>query len=400
MIIIDFWDSIIYKYTNIADRRLFMDEYDEKQEDIQDASMDTNLTTDPLSTIDEPELKPTSKKVTYINFALILVIFIGLFIYMLKVDGIDNMIQVLTQVDYHWVLAGIGCLLILWLCDSICLHIPLKKLYPNQKFTTSIKVTMIGQLFNNITPFSSGGQPMQAYELTKTGKRASDSMSVLAMKFIITQIALVVFTLVVMLFQFDFFASLFKDYLWVAILGFAANIVLIVAVILAGIYPKIIIWITTPILHLLGKFKLLKHPSDTIEKLNASISNFNRQFKFMHSQKTIVLKVFIWASIQSFAYYSITYMVYRAFGNQGINFWQIVPAQAFLLMIMTIMPTPGAGVGAEGGFLLIFNSIFKTGTIHMAILFWRMYTFYLPIIIGTLFLIPSHKKTIQKNIRN
>ena len=377
-----------------------MDEYDEKQEDIQDASMDTNLTTDPLSTIDEPELKPTSKKVTYINFALILVIFIGLFIYMLKVDGIDNMIQVLTQVDYHWVLAGIGCLLILWLCDSICLHIPLKKLYPNQKFTTSIKVTMIGQLFNNITPFSSGGQPMQAYELTKTGKRASDSMSVLAMKFIITQIALVVFTLVVMLFQFDFFASLFKDYLWVAILGFAANIVLIVAVILAGIYPKIIIWITTPILHLLGKFKLLKHPSDTIEKLNASISNFNRQFKFMHSQKTIVLKVFIWASIQSFAYYSITYMVYRAFGNQGINFWQIVPAQAFLLMIMTIMPTPGAGVGAEGGFLLIFNSIFKTGTIHMAILFWRMYTFYLPIIIGTLFLIPSHKKTIQKNIRN
>ncbi|MFR2533768.1 MAG: lysylphosphatidylglycerol synthase transmembrane domain-containing protein [Clostridia bacterium] len=377
-----------------------MDEYDEKQEDIQDASMDTNLTTDPLSTIDEPELKPTSKKVTYINFALILVIFIGLFIYMLKVDGIDNMIQVLTQVDYHWVLAGVGCLLILWLCDSICLHIPLKKLYPNQKFTTSIKVTMIGQLFNNITPFSSGGQPMQAYELTKTGKRASDSMSVLAMKFIITQIALVVFTLVVMLFQFDFFASLFKDYLWVAILGFAANIVLIVAVILAGIYPKIIIWITTPILHLLGKFKLLKHPADTIEKLNASISNFNKQFKFMHSQKTIVLKVFIWASIQSFAYYSITYMVYRAFGNQGINFWQIVPAQAFLLMIMTIMPTPGAGVGAEGGFLLIFNSIFKTGTIHMAILFWRMYTFYLPIIIGTLFLIPSHKKTIQKNIRN
>jgi uncharacterized protein (TIRG00374 family) len=362
--------------------------------------MDTNLTTDPLSTIDEPELKPTSKKVTYINFALILVIFIGLFIYMLKVDGIDNMIQVLTQVDYHWVLAGVGCLLILWLCDSICLHIPLKKLYPNQKFTTSIKVTMIGQLFNNITPFSSGGQPMQAYELTKTGKRASDSMSVLAMKFIITQIALVVFTLVVMLFQFDFFASLFKDYLWVAILGFAANIVLIVAVILAGIYPKIIIWITTPILHLLGKFKLLKHPADTIEKLNASISNFNKQFKFMHSQKTIVLKVFIWASIQSFSYYSITYMVYRAFGNQGINFWQIVPAQAFLLMIMTIMPTPGAGVGAEGGFLLIFNSIFKTGTIHMTILFWRMYTFYLPIIIGTLFLIPSHKKTIQKNIRN
>lgn len=366
-----------------------MNEQNENEEN-PEISIDSN------SPIEEPEIKPTSKKITYMNFALIVIIFIGLLIYMLKVDGLDNLIQVLTQVDYRWVLAGISCLLILWLCDSICLHIPLKKLYPNQRFTTSIKVTMIGQLFNNITPFSSGGQPMQAYELTKTGKRASDSMSVLAMKFIITQIALVVFTLVVMLFQFDFFATLFQDYLWVAILGFVANIVLIVVVILAGISPKLITWLTTPVIHLLGKLKILKHPNSTIEKLNSSITNFNMQFKFMHTQKKIVAKVFLWASLQSFAYYAITYMVYRAFGNVGINFWQIVPAQAFLLMIMTIMPTPGAGVGAEGGFLLIFNSIFKTGTINMAILFWRMYTFYLPIIVGTFFLIPTRKKESTK----
>lgn len=366
-----------------------MNEQNENEEN-PEISIDSNIP------IEEPEIKPTSKKITYMNFALIVIIFIGLLIYMLKVDGLDNLIQVLTQVDYRWVLAGIGCLLILWLCDSICLHIPLKKLYPNQRFTTSIKVTMIGQLFNNITPFSSGGQPMQAYELTKTGKRASDSMSVLAMKFIITQIALVVFTLVVMLFQFDFFATLFQDYLWVAILGFVANIVLIMVVILAGISPKLITWLTTPVIHLLGKLKILKHPDSTIEKLNSSITNFNMQFKFMHTQKKIVAKVFLWASLQSFAYYAITYMVYRAFGNVGINFWQIVPAQAFLLMIMTIMPTPGAGVGAEGGFLLIFNSIFKTGTINMAILFWRMYTFYLPIIVGTFFLIPTRKKENTK----
>ena len=159
-----------------------------------------------------------------------------------------------------------------------------------------------------------------------------------------------------------------------------------------------ITWITTPFLHLLGKLKIFKSPEKVIQKLNASISNFNKQFKFMYSQKKVVLQVFIWASIQSLTYYSITYMVYRAFGNFGIHFWQIVPAQAFLLMIMTIMPTPGAGVGAEGGFLLIFNSIFKEGTINMAILFWRIFTFYLPILIGSFFLIPTRikEKTTRK----
>lgn len=85
-------------------------------------------------------------------------------------------------------------------------------------------------------------------------------------------------------------------------------------------------------------------------------------------------------------------MVYRAFGNYGISFLQIIPTQAFLLLIMTFIPTPGSGVGAEGGFYLLFNTIFKEGTINMSILFWRFYTFYLPIIVGALFLIPIKNK--------
>jgi uncharacterized membrane protein YbhN (UPF0104 family) len=64
---------------------------------------------------------------------------------------------------------------------------------------------------------------------------------------------------------------------------------------------------------------------------------------------------------------------------------------------MTFIPTPGSGGGAEGGFLLIFNSIFKQGTINMSILFWRLYTFYLPIILGAFFLIPSKRKEKLKS---
>lgn len=345
-------------------------------------------------------VKPDNKKVTIINFLLIVIIFVGLLIYMITVDGIENIIQVLRSVNYKWVLAGIGCLLIHWICETITLHIPIKKMYKDQKFTNSIKVSMIGQLFNNITPFSSGGQPMQAYELTKTGKRVSDSLSALAIKFIITQTALVITTLIVVAFEFNFFKSLMQDYIWVAIVGFAVNIIAIILVILAGINKKIITTITNPIVKLLGKIHILKHPEKTLEKLDNSIDNFREQFKFMKSEKKMVLEMFFTAVVQSLAYYSITYMVYRAFGNHGITFWQIIPTQAFLLLIMTFIPTPGSGLGAEGGFYLLFNSIFKEGTINMSILFWRMYTFYLPIIVGMLFLIPLKSKEKYNEKKN
>lgn len=338
------------------------------------------------------ENKAANKKTSILNVSLIVIIFLGLFIYMLKVDGMENMIHVLNSVDYRWVVAGLICLIMHWLCESINLHIPIKKMYHDQKFTNSIKVAMIGQLFNNITPFSSGGQPMQAYELNKTGKRVSDSLSAMAIKFIITQTALVISTLVVVVIEFKFFQTLMQDYLWVSIIGFMVNIIAIVVMILAGIKKEIIVYMTNPIVRLLGKIHLLKNTEQNIEKLNKSIDNFSNQFVIMKSKKTMVIKMFLIAVIQSLVYYSITYMVYRAFGNEGVSFLQIIPTQAFLLLIMTFVPTPGSGLGAEGGFYLLFHSIFQNGTINMSILFWRIYTFYLPIIVGALFLIPIKRK--------
>lgn len=347
--------------------------------------------------IDEEEnlkqkVKPADKKMTIINFSLIAIIFIGLFIYMIKVDGIDNILSLLKSVNYFWVLCGILCMILCWLCEALCLHIPLLKLYPNQKFSNSLKITMIGQLFNNITPSASGGQPMQAYYMYKDGKKVSDAFSVFSMKFVVTQTALVLFTLIVTLFQLDYFKNLMDNFLFIALIGFTINIIAIVFIFIIGTNQKLALAIIKPICKLLGKIRILKNYEETFEKLTKSVQNFNAQFNRMRTQKAVVLKMFVVATIQSLFYYSITYMVYRAFGNSGISIFNIIPAQAFLLMFMTFIPTPGAGGGAEGGFLLIFNSIFKEGTIHLSILFWRMYTFYLPIIIGALFLIPFKKK--------
>ena len=99
----------------------------------------------------QEEVKPSNKKVVIFNFILILLIFVGLFIYMIQVDGVDNILQILEQADYKWVVAGLICLVIHWTCEALNLHIPIKKMYANQRFTNSFKVSMLGQLFNNIT---------------------------------------------------------------------------------------------------------------------------------------------------------------------------------------------------------------------------------------------------------
>lgn len=339
-----------------------------------------------------PNEKPKNKKMNIISIIFILALSIGLFVYMVNVDGIDNIISLLHSVNYKWLIAGIGIMILFWMCEALTLHLPLKIMYKNQKFTNSFKVAMIGQLFNNITPFSSGGQPMQAYELTKTNKRISDSLSAMAMKFIITQTALVIFTFIIMIIEFDFLRNLMHDFLWVAVASFIANIIAVAAVILAGVNKKVVMSICKPFIKLGHKIHLVKDADARIAKLDNSVSNFNSQFKGMRHHRKTVIAIFVIALIQSMLYYSVTYVVYRAFGNSGASYFQIVPAQAILLLIMTFIPTPGSGIGAEGGFLIIFNSLFKQGTINMSILFWRLYTFYLPIIVGAFFMIPTRRK--------
>ena len=357
---------------------------------------DKNIEMQTDEIIENPIEKPKTKKMNIFNTFLILAIFIGMGIYIVQVDGLDNIIELLKSVDYRWVFAGIGILFLWFICDALTLHLPLKTIYKDQKFSNSFRIAMIGQLFNNITPFSSGGQPMQAYELTKYGRRASDAMSAMTMKFIMTQSALAVFTTVIILSQFTFLKDLMSSYLWVVVISFLVNLLAIVFVLLAGVNKNIIVTICKPFIKLGSKLHFVKDYEATIEKIDSSVGNFSTQFKNMKKFPKTIIGIFVMAIIQSMLYYSITYVVYKAFGNSGVSYFQIVPAQAILLLVMTFIPTPGSGIGAEGGFLIIFNSLFKQGTINMSILFWRLYTFYLPIIVGTFFLIPTKRRNKPK----
>ena len=359
---------------------------------------------DKIQEANEPtEAKKTSKKVIILSTLFILFIFIGTFAYMMNTDDVNNLGEILRTADYKWVLFGLICLVVMWLSEAINMHIPLKRLYPTQKFTNSIKITMIGQLFNNLTPFSTGGQVMQVYEMGKSGKRTSDSLSILSMKFLVQQIMMMLFTVIVLIFQFNHFQYLFNQYLVIGIIGVSINVILLTFLIAAGTKKEVIMKIAKPIFKLLskiriGKFKLIKEPEERLENFEKSVENYNEQFKIIKNHKIMVLKMSIAGLIQAVAYYAITYAVYKTFGNAGANFWEIVTRQTFLVLLVSIVPTPGAGLGAEGGFLLIFGPIFKQGTINLGVLFWRIYTFYLPILIGALFMIPT-KRLITKRFQ-
>lgn len=342
------------------------------------------------------QVKQKSKKSKIINFLFIFAVFVGLIIYIINEEGIENIVDVLKNANYGWIVAGLACLAVEWFSEALIMHIPLKKMYPKHKYKLSLQTNIIGRLFNNITPFSSGGQPFIAYILKKHGLRASDTLSVLMMKFVVYQIGLFAWAFILLFTNLEFFNNTFGNYIWLVVLGFIMNLIATVFILTAGINKNIILKIAKPFIKLgskikLGKRRLVKDYEVTITKIDGSISNYSEQFNKMKGQKKTLLKMFAIQMVQLLAYFSIPFMIYQAFGNTGTAYFEVVMVQAFLLLVMSFIPTPGSGLGAEGGFALFYRTIFATG-LNLAILFWRIYTFYLPIIIGVIVFIAMNRK--------
>ena len=348
-------------------------------------------------------VKKTSKLSKIFNFIFIIAVFIGLIVYMINVDGLDNILNVLRNANYGWIVLGILCLCLEWILEAIVMHIPLKKMHPSLKYITSLKTNVIGRLFNNITPFSSGGQPFQAYILSKYGLRASNTFSVLMMKFVVYQVSLFTWAVVLLIINFAFWNETFKNYIWLVVMGFVLNLIATVFIFIAGINKNIIIKMAKPFIKLgskikLGKRHIVKNYEQSLAKMEGSVTNFSNQFNAMKKEKLVLLKMYIFNILELLAYFSIPFMIYKAFGNTGVNYIQIVTIQTYLLLFMSFIPTPGSGLGAEGGFALFYSTIFASG-LSLAVLFWRIYTFYLPILVGIIVFASMNRKEVQQELK-
>jgi uncharacterized protein (TIRG00374 family) len=329
------------------------------------------------------------KKQKISNIISIIFIFLvtaGLLIYMFYVDGVKNIEKVIMSVNYWWLIAGLVLIILYWILEGLCFYVITKKLYKKQKFISSFRLAMIGRLFNNITPFSCGDQPAQLVTMKQEGKSLSDGASILLTRFIVYQSVYVIYTLIIMILKYTYFKGIISNFMYLAIFGFALNMVVIIFLLALAINERLVFSIVKYAIEILGKLKIIKDVEGNIVKFKEIIGDFHKQIELIKSEKLMIFKMSLYTAIEITVLYSITYIVYRAFGFNAVDFITIISAQSLLSLVTGYMPTPGAGVAAEGGFYIVFKTFFLANTLNLSILFWRMYTFYLPIIVGLIFL--------------
>ncbi len=331
-----------------------------------------------------------------LNMIIILFFLIALIVLVFFTNGIDELLYLIGSMRYIWIVAALGCMIMYWAGEAVILHTTIQYLFEKQKWGNSIRITMIGQFFNSVTPFASGGQAAQGYVMIKNGVMPGHTVLVIIIKSVSYQLMIVFYSIVVLLFKTHFFLENIPHFTMLFVAGLVANAFVI------GLYAfllinkmlaaKIMFWG----INFLHSIKIIKKPFKKKKYLMKEVRLFSEGINVLGENPVLLVKTIIFQIFRLTFFFSIPFFIYLAIEKTTTNLLNIISSQALVIMTASYIPLPGSSGGVEGISYLFFKLFFRERIIMSVVLIWRILTYYSNIIFGGLFTLFAPEKPLKK----
>lgn len=319
------------------------------------------------------------RKNAFILLAITLIV-----LYFILKDDFSNIIKNLLTMNPLWLVVSLTCYILYIVFKSLAFHITVKEEKPDTKFKRSIIHNTVVQFFNGITPFSTGGQPMEVYMLKQQGIRYSRGVNIILQTFIFYQTALVLygFLAVGLNYTFNFFEKvpLLRQLI---LFGFIINLLVVVILFIFAFEKKITKFLLNKILIVLHKVKIIKNKDAAQEKWQERIETFHDCAKHLKKNKLLFIKGVTYHLISlTFLYIIPLFLAFSMGDYTSLNSITAIVSSAYVLIMGSFVPIPGASGGIEYGFLAFFGNFISGSMLPTMLLIWRFITYYLGMIIG------------------
>lgn len=264
----------------------------------------------------------------------------------------------------------------------------------------SVKTNFIGRYYDAVTPFSTGGQPMQIYYLNSKGISGGNSSAIVLIRYfssimcwIVLGGALMIAGTVKGVLDGVSGGNLLKITGWI---GIAVNLIVPAFVTLFLVLPKLMQKITVGIVKLGYKMKIVKDIDRTTARATKIVSDFKNSFKLMATSPLKLIVLLLVCFAESALTFSIPYFVMKAFSCQVDGMLlTIMSLNVFAIFGVSFIPTPGNSGVVEGMGALAFSAA-AGATLVWSVITWRLSVFYIYILIGLFITVYD---IVKKNIR-
>lgn len=355
--------------------------------DRSESGIKINLTDIDLTAIEEDEVIPDKGTAhslgRKLNIVLCAVAFLVMFGYLFIAGEGEQTINAFTSFNYAFLLIALVGIVIYWLLEALSMQLICNDLFKGFSFFKTFIVTVIGQYFNCITPLSSGGQPMQAYYYTRFGLPVEHAMPMLLCRFIAYQFTMIVYAIIVLALRFNYFMRDLRPIMYLVAIGFVGGFVLIAMLLALAFAKNGIIRIVTWAINLLGRIGILKDPKHTLYEATKSLEESYVGMRYLLKRPGLLVKVCLVTFVQLTVYFSLSWVIFAGFGLEANDYFTVVSCQAFVYLIASFVPLPGAIGASEASYITFFNYVYgDPAIVALSTFIWRFFTFYLPIVLG------------------
>lgn len=301
-----------------------------------------------------------------------------------------SLAEVIAGVNFKYVAICLAILLLMILFDSFKYNVIIRTTTNKSNYPASLKVSLMGKFYDNLTPFSSGGQPFQIYYLHQKGYSGGRCSAIILFKYSINMALRLIVSALLMMFnakslwvlQDPTQQSFYQVAGWV---GFAINFALSFGIVSFAIFPKITQRLVKWGMKATNKIKHRKVHGTT--KRSQEVANdFRKTFAQMLKKPLNLLLMLVYCLIELALSMVLPYFVILALCGDAVT-----PSWVLMLNIATLnvfsqlgtsfIPTPGTSGAVENLFMLTLTNI-ASGVLFWTVFGWRFLSYYSFIIIG------------------
>jgi len=312
-------------------------------------------------------------------------------------QDMNELVNILKSVKTNWILIGVGIMFIYYLIEALNIKKILKLFNEKISIFSALKFTFIGFFFSSITPAASGGQPMEIYYMTKEKISGPNATLALLIQLCGFQISTITYGLICSFFNWHILSSFY----WLFLIGLTIN-GFALALMLIGIFSERLTKKILNIVKKIMKFFKFKNVELKYKKLEEHFKKYNENAIFIKSHMNEFIKAILRVFVQFAFYYCVPFCVYKSFGLNTYNIFQMFAMQAVIYTTVSSIPLPGAIGISETIFLSLFGVAFGNELLSSAMLLSRGISFYLFVIISLLIVIINgiRMKNVKGEIDN
>ena len=321
------------------------------------------------------------------NSIIILLVTAVVLVLVLK-DDFGNIVDALRNAKLSYIFIAVLCFFTAIGFEARAYQEIIQEYKIKYSFKKAYRMLLITKFFNGITPFSSGGQPMQIYMLKKDGVRLTKGTNIIIQNFIIYQVALVIFGIFAVL--YNHFNPIFEKVELLKNLvtvGFIINTLVMLGLIIVSFSNRFNHWLLKKGAWFLHKLHIVKDKDKFLDKWSEKVDDFHEGAEYLKKNKLLCVRTVIYNMFYLGLIYVMPFFVILGLSHgslEGVTWVKSIVSSAYVLIIGSFVPIPGASGGIEFGYLQFFGNFIKGSLLKASLLVWRSISYYLPMIVGAI----------------